>query len=320
VKIRFPVLCLLAVTAVVGLAQGRGEALRRMEEAMGPMPKLDRGRDLAVRTIATEDAGSFTKTRLTYEPEAGRVVYAWLLVPKEGGRRPAALCLHQTTRIGKDEPVGTGPNPNLYYAKELAERGWVVLAPDYPSFGEDKTDFAKDVYGRGYQSGTMYGIVNHSRGVDLLAGNPRVDRRKIVAIGHSLGGHNSLFVAAFDERIRAVVTSCGFTAFAKYYGGNLKGWTSDRYMPRIANVYENSPKKVPFDFTDVLGAIAPRAVFVNAPVRDSNFEVSGVDDVANAVKGRFRAGRLVVEHPDSGHDFPAAVRLRAYEFLGRTVR
>jgi dienelactone hydrolase len=308
-------LSILMAAALPALAQTRAEALRKMELAMGPMPKLDRSRSLAIATLSTEDAGTYTRTKLTYEPEAGRKVYAWLLVPKAGGRRPAALCLHQTTRIGKDEPAGAGPKENLHYAKELAERGFVVLAPDYPSFGDDKTDFDKEVYGRGYQSGTMYGIVNHTRAVDLLVVHPRVDKRRISVIGHSLGGHNSLFVAAFDDRIRAVVTSCGFTAFAKYYGGNLKGWTSSRYMPRIHDVYGDSPAKVPFDFTDVLAAIAPRKVFINAPTRDSNFEVTGVDDVANAVRTRFPRGRLIVEHPEAEHDFPTPVRMRAYAFL-----
>lgn len=306
-------MALLAAMAVCG--QPRAELLKKMEATMGPLPRIDRARGLAVETLESADAGTYTRTKIRFEPEAGRKVYAWLLVPKKGGRRPAALALHQTTKIGKDEPAGLGGKPNLHYAKELAERGWVVLAPDYPSFGDDGTDFANEVYGRGYKSGTMYGIVNHTRAVDLLAGHPRVNAKRIVVIGHSLGGHNALFVAAFDERIRAAVTSCGFTSFAKYYGGNLKGWTSDRYMPRIANEYGNSPARVPFDFTDVLGAIAPRAVFVNAPVRDSNFEVSGVDDVAAAVGGRFGKGRLVVEHPQAEHDFPPEMREKAYRFL-----
>ncbi|HEU0118929.1 MAG TPA: alpha/beta fold hydrolase [Bryobacteraceae bacterium] len=311
---------LLAALAPCAFPQSRAEALRKMELAMGPMPRLDRARNLHVQTLSTVDAGSYTQTKLTFEPEPGRKVFAWLLTPKTGGRRPAALCLHQTTRIGKDEPVGVGPKVNLHYAKELAERGWVALVPDYPSFGDDATDFDKEVYGRGYQSATMYGIVNHTRAVDLLAGHPRVNSKQIAVIGHSLGGHNALFAAAFDTRIRAAVTSCGFTSFAKYYGGNLKGWTSNRYMPRIAAVYHNSPQEVPFDFTDVLAAIAPRAVFVNAPVRDSNFEVSGVDDVANAVRSRFPAGRLIIEHPEAEHDFPTPIRQKAYEFLEKSVR
>ena len=53
-----------------------------------------------------------------------------------------------------------------------------------------------------------------------------------------------------------IVSSCGFCSFAKYYGGNLKGWTSNRYMPRIASEYVTDPGRVPFDFTEVLAAIA----------------------------------------------------------------
>jgi dienelactone hydrolase len=229
------------------------------------------------------------------------------------------LCLHQTTRIGKDEPAGLGPNPNLDYAHEFALRGWVALAPDYPSFGEDRTDFARDVYGAGYASGSMYGIVNHVRGVDLLASLPAVDPRRVAAIGHSLGGHNALFAAAFDTRIRAVATSCGFTAFAHYYGGNLKGWTSTRYMPRIESEYGNDPRRMPFDFPDVLRAIAPRAVFVNAPERDSNFAVSGVREVEQKVRPAFPASRLHFAYPDTAHEFPEAIREHAYAFLERSL-
>ena len=50
-----------------------------------------------------------------------------------------------------------------------------------------------------------------------------ISGKRIGVIGHSLGGHNSLFVAAFDPRLRAVVSSCGFNAFPKYKNGDLTG-------------------------------------------------------------------------------------------------
>ena len=231
------------------------------------------------------------------------------------------LCLHQTTRIGKAEPAGLGGKPNLAYAKELAERGFVALAPDYPNFGE----YHYDPYAHGYASATMKGIVNHRRAVDLLESLPEVNPRAIGVIGHSLGGHNSLFVAVFDQRLRAVVTSCGFNSFAKYEGGNLKGWSHKGYMPRIIENFDARADRMPFDFTEILGALAPRAVFINAPLHDSNFEVSGVDDCVRAAVPVYRdiyrkPQRLIVAHPDAQHDFPPEIREQAYRFLEKALR
>jgi dienelactone hydrolase len=229
------------------------------------------------------------------------------------------LCLHQTRDLGKLEPAGMGLR-NLAYAAELAERGMVTLAPDYPGFG----DYKIDVYAKGYVSATMKGIWNHSRAVDVLTALPEVDPARIGVIGHSLGGHNSLFVAAFDTRIKAAVTSCGFTAFPKYMKGNLAGWSHKGYMPRIASEYGNDPKRMPFDFTEILGAIAPRKVFICAPLKDANFEVSGVRDCAAAATPVYellgeKEGVTAV-YPEATHDFPTEVRKQAYEFLDAALK
>ena len=77
----------------------------------------------------------------------------------------------------------------------------MTLAPDYPNFGE----YTFDPYDNGNTSATMKGIWNHIRAIDLLTSLPDVDPHRIGVIGHSLGGHNALFVAAFDDRIAAAV-------------------------------------------------------------------------------------------------------------------
>jgi len=181
-----------------------------------------------------------------------------------------------------------------------------------------------DPYAAGYASATMKGIWNHMRAIDVLEAAAEVDAGRIGCIGHSLGGHNSIFLAAFDDRVKAVVSSCGFNSFAKYYGGNLAGWSHAGYMPRIASLYASDPRRMPFDFTELLAALAPRAVFVNAPLHDSNFEVAGVRDCLAAAAPVYAllgaADKLVAVHPDSGHDFPPAVRTAAYEFLDAALK
>src|SRR5205823_3920421 len=103
-------------------------------------------------------------------------------------------------------------------------------------------------------SATMKGIVNHRRALDLLQSLPAVDGERLGCIGHSLGGHNSIFVALFDERVKAVASSCGFNAFPKYKGGDLKGWGGKNYMPRVISDFGSDPKRMPFDFTELLAA------------------------------------------------------------------
>ena len=294
----------------------RDRILAGMQLVMGERPETT-GLALGTVTLESEEQRGFTRRKITFLSERGDDVPAYLLVPKTLKRRaPAMVCLHQTIKTGKDEPVGLEGNPNLHYAKELAERGYVCIVPDYPYLGENRFD----PYQHGYVSCTMKGIVNHMRAVDVLQSLPEVDPARIGSIGHSLGGHNTLFVAAFDERVKAMVTSCGFTSMRKYDNGNLAGWAGKRYMPRVAGQYRNDPALMPFDFPHILVALAPRPIFINAPLHDSNFDVSGVRDCVEAAMPVydkvFRAKeRLVAIYPDAGHEFPSRIRAAAYEFL-----
>jgi dienelactone hydrolase len=297
-----------------------------MQEVMGPLPRPAKPVPLEMKVLEEHQDDNYIRRKLAYHTDdADTVVTAWLLIPtsKAGAspsRRPAMLCLHQTTPHGKDSPVGLSDRATMHFAAELAQRGYVTLSPDYPSFGEYPCDFND---GR-YQSGTMRAIYDNIRAIDLLQSLPEVDPDHIGVIGHSLGGHNGLFTAVFDDRIKAVVTSCGFTAFHKYKGGDLTGWTSPRYMPLIKTKYNNSPDRVPFDFAELLAAIAPRAVFVNAPLHDDNFDIDGVKECLAAAQPIYQLlgypNNLQAVYPNSIHDFPDNDRQQAYKSVDRALK
>lgn len=299
----------------------RSHILANMQTVMGELPHPVKPIPLDMKVLEENTIGSTKRFKISYHTDNPKqIVHAYLFVPQSATKQhpvPAVLCLHQTnSKIGKEEPSGIRGLPNLKYALELAKRGYVSLAPDYPSFGEYPYDFKVHPE---YRSGTMKAIYDNMRSIDLLQSLDYVNRDKIGCIGHSLGGHNTMFTAAFDKRIKALVSSCGFTRFHKYYGGKLKGWTSDRYMPLINSRYQNDPDLVPFDFTEIVASFAPRAFLACSPISDSNFEVSGVRDVIQIAKPIYKlAGKeenLQAVYPKAGHDFPVETRETAYRFF-----
>jgi acetyl esterase/lipase len=312
-----------AIKSTADWEKRRQHILANMQVVMGPLPDPSKKVPLDVNAIEEVKIGDLVRRKITYATEKDDRVAAYLFLPPSttGEKQPAILCLHQTVTIGKEEPAGLGGKPNLHYALHLAQRGYVTLAPDYPSFGEHRYDFDPK---HGYISGTMKAIWDNQRAVDLLESLSEVDQARIGCIGHSLGGHNTMFTAAFDPRIKAMVSNCGFTRFHKYYDGKLAGWTSPRYMPLIAGRHDNNADKVPFDFTEIVASFAPRPFLASAPVRDSNFEVSGVRDVIAAARPIYalygKPDHLQANYPDSAHDFPEDARDVAYRFFDKHLK
>lgn len=84
-----------------------------------------------------------------------------------------------------------------------------------------------------------------------------------------------------------------------------------------------SPQDVPFDYYELIAALAPRRVYVNAPLKDSNFRWDSVDRIVAAAAPVFKLlgadGALTVRHPDCDHDFPDAERFEAYEVIRQVL-
>jgi len=295
----------------------RQTIVSNMQTITGPLPDSSRRYALELEVLEETDAGTFLRQRIAYTTEPGSRVNAFLLVPKGNPKWPAVLALHQTHALGSKVVVGLGNSPNDQYGVELARRGYVVLAPPYPLLADYQPDLKK----LGYASGTMKAIWDNIRALDVLESLPSVKKGSFGAIGHSLGGHNALFTAAFDDRIKVVATSCAFDSFRDYMNGNIRGWTSERYMPRLL---DHPLDKLPFDFHDVLAALAPRQVFVSAPLGDTNFKWQSVDAVAREAWKVYRLhdaeGNLQIVHPDCGHIFPPEIREQAYRLFDKVLR
>jgi len=304
----------------------RDHIVANMQLVMGAVPDASFRVPLDVKVVEEVKLDHYTRKKITYNVEPHDRVESYLLVPHNlQGKTPAILALHQTGLIGKDEPVGLEGNAQMHYAKELAERGYIVIAPDYwpmGHYGRKKYN----PYENGYASGSIKGVWNHMRAIDVLESLPEVDAARIGSIGHSLGGYNTVFLAALDLRVKAMVSSAGYNSFfdyasSEYGGGDLANWSLDKHIRRIRTVYNDEPHKVPVDFTELVGALAPRPFFTNAPTEDHIFVLPGVIKCIDAARPVYEllgaADNLQSVYPDAKHDFPDAQRQAAYEFFDR---
>jgi len=305
-------------------AQRRAEIVRGMESVMGRLPGKEKRCPFEMSVDEEVDCGKYLRRLISFSSEPDCRVPAYLCIPKaalqEGKKAAAVLCLHGTDNvIGHGVVVGLG-RENRQYASELAERGYVTIAPNYPLLAK----YQPDIKALGWESGTLKAVWDNMRSLDLLETLPYVKKGSFGAIGHSLGGHNAVYTSVFDERIGAVVSSCGLDSYLDYYDGNEKnwfpekGWCQTRYMLKLAD-YRGRLADIPFDFHEMVGALAPRHVMIIAPLGDHNFRSASVDRIAKAAADVFKlfghAERLRIEHPDCMHDFPPDMRKTAYEFL-----
>jgi dienelactone hydrolase len=303
----------------------RAEIIRGFEQIAGPLPGRDKACALDLRVEERIACGAYQRQLITYASEPGSRVPAYLLVPKTAlesrKKMPAVLCLHPTDMdFGHRVTVEKMRDYYRAYAHDLAARGFVTLAPAYPAMA----NYQPDLKVLGWQSGTLKAVWDNIRGLDLLDSLPFVKSGKYGVIGHSLGGHNAIYTALFDQRIKVIVSSCGFDSYLDYYGGDPanwqpeRGWCQTRYMLKLAD-YRGRLGAIPFDFHELLGALSPRRVFISAPLNDPNFKARSVDEIVNAAAAVYRLygvwNNLAVAHPATGHDFPEAERERAYGLL-----
>ena len=134
----------------------------------------------------------------------------------------------------------------------------------------------------------MKAIWDNIRAIDLLETLPFVKRGTRRDNRALTGRATTRFIPLFLNRASGVVvSSCGLDSYIDYKDGNLAGWTQDRYMPKLKN-YVHRLWDIPFDFHDLIAALAPRPCFIAAPLHDSNFKWQSVDAVANAASWRVR--------------------------------
>ncbi len=320
---------LLAGIATEQQWQRKRESIRRVWlDYVGEQPER-----LPIRyeVLSETELADHVRMHIRYETANADTVTAFLLMPRDRGAAPlpAVLALHPTDEKGKEDVATAQGRDNRRYALELAQRGYIVLAPDTIAAGErissPEAYFTADFYARnpGWTAvGKM--VIDHQYGIDLLCDLAEVDSERIGAIGHSLGGYNSFFLAAADSRIRAYVSSCGFSTFAgdpepERWG--QRDWFS--HIPRLSA--DLGKGEVPFEFHEIAALAAPTPAFYYSGQQDTIFPhwqsySQGMAQLFELYTFLGKGDCFQYTMTNGEHDFPGEIRQMAYAFLDRHLQ
>lgn len=163
-------------------------------------------------TVVVE--GVYRRSLVSYNVEEDERSHAYLGIPlKLEGRAPAVVALPGTTVQGKDQTAGLSGNPDKAWLDQLCRRGYIVITPDHFVDGHRRPPegaYNTARFYRKHPEWTAAGkyVYDSAIAIDVLETLPEVDRQRIGAAGHSLGGQGAYWLAAYDERVRAAAANC----------------------------------------------------------------------------------------------------------------
>jgi dienelactone hydrolase len=285
------------------------------------------------RELERVDRGDYVRHKIAIRTTAKSELPFYLLVPKKIAKpRAAVLALHGHGYGVKDivglwEDGSERRNPDGYHQDfgcALAERGFIVAAPEISCFGERQMANS-DRFGAVGMSGTCHNVATYAimlgksaagmrvldglRVVDYLTSRRDVDPGNIGAMGISGGGMHTFFSGAIDPRIKASVIS-GYFCDWRHSVLSIYHCTCN-FVPGLLNLGELS---------DLAGLIAPRPLLVEHGIRDHIFPIARVKDAVQRSRRAWKAfgaaDKLETDYFEGRHRIHGAA---AYDFLGREL-
>lgn len=202
------------ITTLDGWKVRREELRRWWLEFLGPMP-AERNASPTL-TVAEEDRTEGVIRQLVrYEVEPGLATEAYLLKPlKQNGKAPGIAAFHSTTPPSIRQPAGVEGQREKFFGLQFAKQGCVCICPRnylWPTTNGISAKPEADKYlARVPGSKGMAKMLHDALvAIDILVSLPEVDPARLGTVGHSLGAKETLYLGAFDERVKVIVSSEG---------------------------------------------------------------------------------------------------------------
>ena len=273
----------------------RADVRRTLVKLMGDLPP--RPDPAKVRVVSTEDRGEFTLDKIEFHNGADALVPGYIMIPKPptgstSTRRPCIVLLHE--HGGSKDSVCLNPAARDHAGTELVRKGYIVAAIDSYFHGErigrgpagavenkaaQEMSFSKINLWLGRSLWGMQ-VRDEQCLLDYLTRRAEIDPERIGASGMSMGCTRSAWLAAVDERVKAIVGVVCFTHYTELI--------EHGYL-RYHGIYYFVPGMLQhFDTEAIHALIAPRPHLELSGDQDPGAPLDGVEALENKVGAVYR--------------------------------
>ncbi len=304
----------------------RSKAFPKYIELLGQFPEKV---PLEAEVEYSIEDGNLIRERVVFNSDPYMSVPCQVLRPKEmkpDKSNPAIICCHGHNPYGKDVVAGIKSSfemeeflreNNYDFGKQMAEAGFLTIAPDLRVFGERRDGRdpfpGSDPCNVNFIKGALLGIYTLTlnmwdimRCVDYLETRPEVDPNRIGMMGLSYGGTMTTFVAAAEPRIKAADIISYVNSFAGFAIARAN-FCGSQMVPGLYRY---------FDTDEIAGLIAPRPLLIEMPIYDDCFFIhdtlKGYEGVKEIYKAAGAEDMLWADITPRGHGFAGN---KAFEFF-----
>lgn len=293
--------------------QRRRAAIRRgWLEFLGPLASAER-KTPQLKIVKEDRVDDVVRQLVRYEAEPGETTEAYLLKPAQvKGRTAGVAVFHSTVAHSIHQPAGVQGKPEKAFGLKLAQQGYVTFCPRnylWPTNdGIDTRQTVERFQKRHPKSKGMAKMLFDALvAVDILADVPEVDPLRIGAMGHSLGAKEVLYLAAFDERVKATISSEGGV------GTRFSNWNDVWYLgPSI------DQQGFSREHHELLALAAPRAfLLIGGDSADGQQSAPFIDAALPVYRLYDKASHLELYNHGGGHAVPPEAERRIDQWFAK---
>jgi hypothetical protein len=244
-----------------------------------------------------------------YESEPGVKVPAYLLKPQKIAKKlPAIVALHSTSDNQMKYIAGVEKGNIKALGYNLARMGFIVICPMcflWHDKGDRTYEQQVELFHQRHpgSKGMARMLFDAQRAVDVLISLEEVDSARIGAVGHSLGGKESFYLGAFDERVKVIVSNEGGI------GISFSNWDAVWYLGGEIRDFHH-------EHHELLALCAPRPfLLIGGDSSDGKISVPYIEAVKPVYSLYGKLENIKLYNHGQGHNITPAAEKLTYNWV-----